>query len=218
MGIESGQLRAARALLNIGLKDVSSATNIGSGTISDIENEKTPHPRAATLDKLKVFYQSRGVDFTAEGGIRPREVLVQQFRGSEGFRSFMDDVYSVASTEDGPIRLYNAKPANWQKWLGEDWNTMHTERMVALGDLDFRITAQHGDFLFIGKHAEYRWLPEGMWNEQSIYAYGDRFATLNFEPDAVTIVVVHNRQTANGFRALFDVAWEHATIQPDEAP
>lgn len=216
MDITPHQLRSARAYLDVSRNDVSAATGIGVQTLADLENGKTDSPRTSTLDTLKLYYEANGLEFSDDGGIRPRKVLVHQYQGAEGFRKFMDDVYETAKTQGGEICLHNAKPSNWLKWLGAEWNTMHTNRMLGIKDklTSFKITAGHDDYQMIGKHAEYRWLPKEMWNDQSFYAYGDRIALLNFEEDSVNIVVMYNRKFADGFRSLFDVTWENVTIIP----
>lgn len=214
MEITAQQLRSARAFLDISRNDVSAATGVGVQTLADLENGKTDSPRISTLDTLRLYYEANGVEFSDDGGIRPRKVLVEQYQGAEGFRRFMDDVYETVKTQGGEICLHNAKPENWLKWLGAEWNAMHTSRMLDLGKLNFKITAGHDDYQLIGKHAEYRWLPRDMWNDQSFYAYGDRFALLNFEEDSVHIVVMHNRKFSDGFRKLFNVAWNSVTTIP----
>lgn len=214
MEITAQQLRSARAFLDVSRNDVSAATGVGVQTLADLENGKTDSPRISTLDTLRLYYEAKGVEFVEDGGIRPRKVMVQQYQGAEGFRKFMDDVYEVAKTQGGEICLHNAKPANWIKWLGVEWNTMHTNRMLELGKLNFKITAGHDDYQMIGKHAEYRWLPREMWNDQSFYAYGDRMALMNFEEESVHIVVMYNRKFADGFRKLFNVAWNTVTTIP----
>ncbi len=217
MEINPKQLRSARAYLDVSRNDVADATNIGVQTLSDLENGKTSSPRTSTLEILKLYYETNGIEFTEEGGIRPNKVRVQQFEGAEGFRRFMDDVYETAKSQGGEICLHNAKPQNWLKWLGEEWNKFHTNRMLEIKDkINFKITAGHNDYLMIGKHAEYRWLPKDMWNEQSFYAYGDRIALLNFEDDSVHIVVMHNKRFAEGFRSLFNVTWDKVAIIPPE--
>jgi len=213
--IDAAQCRAARALLNWSQPDLAKQCGMHVQTICHFE-KGSGTPTKKTLQRITETLQNGGVEFFNDGGVRPRKIFVQQYKGAEGFKAFMDDVYETVKKVGGPIRLYNAKPTNWLKWLGAEWNDMHAQRMAAVTSKEnFKITAGHGDKEFLGPYAEYRWLPKKMWNEQSIYTYGDRFATLNFQPDSVTIVVVHNKQTAEGFRALFDVAWKHETLTLD---
>lgn len=217
MDITSDQLRSARAYLNLGLKEVSAETGIGTGTVSDLEQDKTANPRIGTLDTLKKFYEFRGVKFTNDGGIRPHVARFEHLKGSDGFRTLMDDVYEQAKDKGGKIRLWNARPSNWTKWLGEEWYKKHTKRMQSvLSNISFNVTCEEGDTNFIGgKHSEYRWVPKKIFNEQSIYCYGDRIAFLNFENESVNIFILHSKEFNDSFCLLFDFVWNEITSIPD---
>lgn len=213
--IAPAQLRSARGYLNLSRNEVAEQTGVGVQTLADIETGKTESPRTSTLHTLKRFYESHDLQFTDDGGLRPSKTLIRQYQGADGFREFMDDVYETAKAKGGEICLHNANPSNWLKWLGAEWNTFHTQRMQTIErSMNFKITAGHNDYNMIGKHAEYRWLPEDMWNEQSFYAYGDRIALLHFEDTDVNILVMHSKEFADGFRSLFNVAWDNISIVP----
>ncbi len=211
------QIRSARAWLNLGQQDVAKGIGVSSQTISDIENERT-NPKASILDDLQSFFESRGVEFLAEGGINPRTLKTKYLKGTDGFRELMDDVYAQASTVGGKIRLWNAKPSNWTKWLGDEWYAAHTKRMQSiLTNISFNVTCKEGETNFIGgKHSEYRWVPEKMFNEQSIYCFGDRIAFMSFEEDTVNIYVLYNRSFSDSFKLLFDLVWDEITIIPTQ--
>lgn len=181
-------------------------------TISSFEQD-VGSPTKRTLQTITETFEQHGVEFT-DGGVRKIKSEILHFEGADGFRNFMNDVYEIAKSQGGEICLHNAKPANWIKWLGVEWNAMHTQRMLELGKLNFKITAGHNDYQMIGKHAEYRWLPQGMWNDQSFYAYGDRIALLNFEENSINIVVMRNKKFSDGFRKLFNVTWDNVAIVP----
>lgn len=216
MEITAQQLRSARAFLDVSRNDVAAATVVGVQTLADLENGKTDSPRISTLDTLRLYYEANGVEFSDDGGIRPRTLRSKHLRGTDGFRELMDDVYEQANTVGGKIRLWNAKPSNWTKWLGQEWYAAHTKRMQnVLPNISFHVTCKEGDTNFIGgKHSEYRWVPEKMFNEQSIYCFGDRIAFMNFEQDSVDIYVLYNRSFADSFRLLFDLVWDEITIIP----
>ncbi len=137
--------------------------------------------------------------------------------GVDGFRELMDDVYAQANEHGGQIRLWNAKPANWTKWLGKDWYDAHSKRMQGVLDrIDFRVTARQGDTLFIGgDFVEYRWVPDRIFNEQSIYCFGNRIAFLNFEENSVNIYVLYSREFTTSFITLFDFVWNEITTIPN---
>ncbi len=210
------QIRAARALLNWSQGDLATRAGLSQTGIARIENGINT-PNTSTMDKIIGAFDDAGIEFIADRGIERRRTDVHVYKGSEGFREFMDDVYMVAKNQGGEICLYNARPANWIKWLGVDWNRAHSERMAALvNQINFKITCQRGSYDFIGsKHAEYRWVPDELWNERSFYAYGNRIGFLDFQEESVEIYVLKQKQFSDSFRALFNVAWEYATIVPD---
>lgn len=216
MEITAQQLRSARAYLDLARNDVAAATGVGTQTLADLENGKTDSPRISTLDTLRLFYETRGVEFTDDGGIRPHSLRIRHLRNTDGFRQLMDDVYDQASTVGGKIRLWNAKPSNWTKWLGEEWYAAHSKRMQSvLHKISFCVTCKEGETNFIGgKHSEYRWVSEKIFNEQSIYCFGDRIAFMNFEPDSVNIYVLYSSGFSDSFKLLFDMVWNEITTIP----
>lgn len=210
------QIRAARALLNWSQTDLADRAGLSQTGIARIESGVNM-PNSSTLDKIAAAFDDAGIEFIADRGVEKRSGDVKKYVGSDGFRHFMDDVYHVAATEGGEICLYNAKPSNWIKWLGVDWNKAHSERMSKLvGKINFKITCQNKTYDFIGsKHAEYRWVPDELWDERAFYAYGDKIGFLDFEENSVEIFVLRQKQFAESFRTLFNVAWNYATIIPD---
>lgn len=210
------QIRAARALLNWSQTDLAERADLSQTGIARIESGVN-QPNSGTLDKIAAAFDDVGIEFISDRGVEMRRGDVKRYSGPEGFRQFMDDVYHIASTQGGEICLYNAKPANWIKWLGVEWNQAHSKRMAQLVDkINFKITCQKGSYDFIGsKHAEYRWVPDELWDERAFYAYGDKIGFLDFEENSVEIFVLKQKQFADSFRMLFNVAWNYATIVPD---
>lgn len=213
------QIRAARALLNWSQTDLADRAGLSQTGIARIESGIN-QPNTSTLEKINQAFDEAGIEFIADRGVEKRRSDVRHYQGAEGFRAFMDDVYHTALERGGEICLYNAKPANWIKWLGVEWNTAHAERMAKLVErINFKITCQKGSTDFIGnRHAEYRWVRDELWNERSFYAYGDKIGFLDFEEESVEIFVLKQRQFADSFRTLFQVAWEYATIIPETGP
>lgn len=215
--ITANQLRAARALLDISQSEIAQAVGISANTISNIE-KGTSRPAHDTLSRLQGFFEMQGVEFTESEGVKRSQEKVTAYEGTDGFRKFMDDVYEVASAQGGEICLMNAKPDNWIKWLGREWYDNHTARMQTIvKKINFKVTIREGDYNFIGgRHSEYRWIPEDLWNEQSFYAYGDRIGFLNFEDDRLQIFVLKQKQFSESYKKLFNIAWEQVTTIPDK--
>lgn len=214
------QIRAARALLDWSQSDLAEHAGLSQTGIARIENG-TNKPNSSTLVKIQTAFDSGGVEFIGTSGVKKRSGEIRTLSGATGFIDFMHDVYQGAVDFDLPICLHNAKPDNWFKWMGEEEYLKHSKRMVELTKektIDVRITALEGDQNFIASNfAEYRWLPADKFNDQSFYAYGDKLAFLTFSEDAVDIKILQNLQFANGFRVLFNNAWETvARIPPNK--
>ena len=215
--IDAAQLRMARSLINVTQSEVSKNTGVSVPAITSIEGETTKNPKTATLEALKTYYEAKGVEFSSDGGVRPVSARFRHLKGTDGFRTLMDDVYDQANKKGGKIRLWNARPAFFIQWLGEDWYANHTKRMQSiLQQISFNVTCEEGDTNFIGgKHSEYRWVPKKMFNEQAIYCYGDRIAFLNFEDESVNIFILYNKSFNDSFCLLFDFVWDEITTIPD---
>lgn len=209
--ISPQQIRAARASLDLSQGEVGQATGITYKKLSRLENGITDG-KSRDLTILREFFENRGLEFTEGDGVRTKRELIV-YRGTDGFKKFIDDVYNVADSQGGNIRLYNAHSANWTKWVDKDWWDSHVQRMkIALekNNFSFRITCKNGDSNFIaGEFAEYKWVPDDLFNQQSFYVYGDRLALLDFDDDMVEIVVIRRRDFATSFKQLFDIAWNY---------
>ncbi len=216
MHISSKQIKMARILLDWTQAYLAERSKVSKDTIINFETERSL-PKQTTVDKIVGALRDGGVSFTEDNGVKEQQTYIKRYRGVDGFKAFMDHVYEVAKDVGGEICLYNARPANWIKWLGTEWNAMHSARMAELVDtINFKATAQRGDVQLIGyKHAEYRWIPEEMWNERSFYAYGDYIGFLIFEEESVSIFVLKEAEVAASFRSLFNITWDHVAIIPD---
>ena len=212
------QIRAARALLGWSQHDLADKAGLSQTGIARIENG-TNQPNSKTIDKINTAFDIADVEFLGSSGVRKRSGEIKTYRYADGFKEFLNDVYDVAKTQGGEFCLHNAKPDNWIKWLGEDWFKMHSDRMADLGDqLKFKITAEEGNTNLISSgFAEYRWFPKELFNDQCIYAYGDQLAFVTFRDDEVFVRVLRDSAFSEGFRVLFNIAWEGIAIKIPQA-
>jgi transcriptional regulator with XRE-family HTH domain len=208
------QIRAARALLGWSQHDLAEKADLSQTGIARIENG-TNQPNTKTLEKIKAAFDAADIEFMGSSGLRKKSGEVKTYRGADGLKEFMSDVYITAKDQGGDFCLHNAKPDNWVKWLGQDWFAMHAERMSAVsGKINFKITAEEGNKnLISSSFAEYRWFPKELFNEQCIYAYGNKLGFVNFGTDEVLIRVLEDKDFSDGFRVLFNIAWERVAIK-----
>ncbi len=209
------QIRAARALLGWSQSDLADHAGLSQTGIARIENG-TNQPNSQTLNKIETAFDKADVEFLGHTGVRKRVGEIKTLRGPEGLRELLNDIYNVGKAKGGEFCLHNARPGNWIKVLGKEWFTMHSERMAKLHEtLSFKITAEEGNKnLISSKFAEYRWFPKELFDEHSIYAYADKLAFVSFnDEDEVIIRVLENRAFAQGFRVLFNIAWERVAMK-----
>jgi hypothetical protein len=59
-------------------------------------------------------------------------------------------------------------------------------------------------------------MPKELFNDKSFYSYHDRLAFINFKEDDVEITIIRQMAFAEGYRTLFQIAWDNFAITPDE--
>lgn len=216
--ITPSQCRAARALLNWGQPELGQRCSIHKQTISNFESERST-PSKGTLEKIIDVFELAGVEFI-KGGARERD-HVTTLTGRDGFSAFLDDVYQTA-TQNGskktPCEIYlsNVIHDNWIKWMGAEKWKKHIKRMTDNKDImDVRIIVKEGDNNFPAEsYSQYKWFPAPLFNDKSFYSYHDKLAFLNFEKDDVKITIMRQFEFAEGYRTLFEIAWNQAKTPP----
>jgi len=207
--VTSDQIRAARALLDWSLADLSARSGIGQQAISKLENNETK-PLARTLQKLQRILEESGVEFLPSGGIQPKQEIMRVLKGRSGFMQFIWDVHEVASTTGGEICVSNVKEDDFVYWLGTD-DKEHLRKMNAIKDnFTFKIITEEGDTNFSGgSYAEYRWMPKAYFSAVPFYVYGNKFAIILFKEDVI-VYVIEDKNIADAQRIQFDLAWQIA--------
>ncbi|MAE50419.1 MAG: hypothetical protein CMH27_01275 [Micavibrio sp.] len=209
------QIRAARALLGWSQSDLAERAGLSQTGIARIENG-TNHPNSQTLTKIEVAFEENDIEFIDTSGVRKKTGDVHIYKGQTGIRQFFDDVYEQADTEGGEICLFNGMPAYLIKWLGDDWYNYHAKRMRKIKNkFEFKIIVREKEKTFIASDfATYKWFPEHQFNEKTIYVYGNKIGFLSFDNNNVRIVVIAQKEIADSFRVLFNLAWENVAQDP----
>lgn len=211
------QIRAARALLDWSQSDLAEYAGLSQTGIARIENG-TNQPNSSTLEKIKSAFENADIEFLGENGVRKRTGEIKVLKGQDGFINFMNDVYDTVKDKGGEICVYNVDEKNWIKWMGETKYKEHSARMSEIKEKLFtKIIIEEGDWFFIANEfAEYRWFPKNLFNRQSFYAYGNKLALIRFEENTVQVMILNESEFTQGFRVLFNIAWDHVAQQPKE--
>lgn len=203
------QIRAARALLDWSQADLADHAGLSQTGIARIENG-TNRPNTSTLEKIGGAFDRNDIEFIGDTGVKKRTGEIKTLRGKTGFLTFLDEIYETTKIHGGVICLHNAKPDNWYKWTGEDVYKSHAERMRAIEkEYKFLITTSNKEInLISSSFAEYRHIPDEMFNDQSIYTYANKLAFIEFLDNDVTVRIIENDSFAEGFKSLFLIMWE----------
>lgn len=208
------QIRAARALIGWSQSDLAEQANLSQTGIARIENG-TNQPNSTTIEKIRTAFDKADIEFIGDTGVKKRTGEIRTLDGVSGFRAFIDDLYETTKETGKMVYLYNARPKNWHDWLGKDWWDLHSARMTKLNDKAQRIfIAEDDTYLISSAFSEHRYFPKELFNDQSIYAYGDKIAFVTFS-DTVRIRILDNKQFCDGFRVLLDIAWNNVA-KPQE--
>ncbi len=207
MNIHINQIRAARGLLGWSQKELAKRSGVSDVSIINYEKGKrTPHQN--TMNKIIQAFELGGVDFTEDGGVRPRQSRVVTYEGHDGFIRFFDDIYDTARTHADPDLCTTSHVENlYDYWLG-GYEPVHNERMTKLG-AKVRVLLRDGDtHLTSSTYAEYRWMAKELFGDSSIYIYGDKLAFVNFSEENVVVTVVDSKPVSESLRKMFEIIWE----------
>lgn len=207
--ISAGQLRAARAHLDMSQDEVAAAAGITKYTLSNIERGATDGS-TRSLEVLKQFYERHNLQFTDNDGIKVVHSDVRCYEGEEGLNAFMNDVAETMERNPGTYCVSNVDESNWLKWQGRDVATRTRDRIASIPGLRAHILVKEGGpEIFATDYAEYRTLPADLfYDNTSYYVYADKFALIRFDPDNVTVRVLHNRYFAESYKLMFYRFWD----------
>ena len=214
MKISGKQIAMARILVDLSQKELADKLGIARKTIMRIENGQSPGS-TSTTEKIQLFFENNGLEFLNNDGVQRSSQPIRTLKGSEGLKTFLDEVYEYASENGGTFYLHNAQPQYWYDHLSKEWYEYHAKRMTAIKEkIDFRIITEEGNTLFISSSfAEYRWFPKDLFADQPIYSYADKIAFTNFDDDNVVVSIFTNEKFAKGFQSLFNIAWDQVAIK-----
>ncbi len=218
MRISIAQVKAARSLLGWSQKDLSIKSGVPLQIIQNIDAGRKKSPAQDEWDAVTETIENAGIEFIECDGVRRKQEYIKKFKGSAGFKEFMEMVYEEANKNGGNFCIYNASPSKWKLLVNDDWNKMHIARMTEVfkrGNLHFRITCPYSDANFMGRdYAEYRYIPNEKWNERSFYIFGQYVAILIFNKKDVEIILFRDRIVADTFLDIFNTIWNTIEALP----
>ncbi|MBI1274247.1 MAG: helix-turn-helix domain-containing protein [Alphaproteobacteria bacterium] len=212
------QIRAARALLNWTLTDLAAAAGMTKDGVRKIEQGLVV-PQARSLSAIAHAFQSRGVEFLENSGVRFQASNIEVYEGVDRFDDFSDFLYEHLKQVGGDVCISAVE--EWRFALCRKDPVKHYLRMKELketGQLrSFRVIATESDFHSGYGYAKYKWQPRHSAMPTAFYSFGNCFALIVFEHKPSPYVVLHKSgPLAEAYRSAFEVAWQNA--KPPPAP
>lgn len=208
------QIRAACGILDWSASDLAGRIGVSKQMMSAFLAGKSGMS-AQNLEKVAYAFDTEGIEFTADDGVKRKSLKTQIFRGQEGLGQFMDLVYETARTQGGEFCVSNVDETVFTERHGTEQDKIYTAKMAALrGKFIFKVLIKEGDMNFVGSdYAEYRWIPAAYFHSVPFYVFGNSLAFLLFGEET-TVHVIHNAEIAAAQRTQFHFAWKEAKV-PD---
>jgi predicted transcriptional regulator len=218
LNLTARQIKAGRALLDWSQDDLASASQLSVATIRKLEIGHIS-PRGKTTRELRRSFEDAGLEFIEPGGVRHKPEHIVVYQGSEGIRSFFDDVYNTVQSKAGDVVVVCASERPFTKALGYDLEngelSHHVERMKALnnGTKVKCILTEDASHLPGTDYCEYRQISRHYVDSVPFYVYDDKYAIVVFEADpSPKITVIQSPVIARAFRRQFHSMWDKASL------
>ena len=215
---DAGQIRAALGLLNWENRDLAKACKITAQSVSNIKRGVTqPQPRI--LSAVRYAFESAGIEFLENSGVRLKLEGVEILQGYEGFRKFYDLIYNRLSYYGGTVFVSGVDEKLFVKHQ-KDFAQSHMDRMAALvrqrKDIHMKILVRDGDTNFVASsYASYRWQNKENFNPTAFYVFTDYLALISFQGEnAPRVILIHSAVFANSYRHQFIEQWASAKNPP----
>ncbi len=196
--IEGYQLRAARALVGMSLKDLSERVGVGQPAISAFENGQS-EPYTRTIKKLQEAMEMAGVEFTSTG-VQMRTTPFYLLRGENWYLELLDDVYdTLMDTPNAEVLIDGVDDSKSSTAVVEKI------RKIRNSGIKMRMLSERGNTYVSGRLEEYRTIPKEYFENWITMIYGDKIAISVDNETGATII--RDKGMVSAYRDRFNLLW-----------
>lgn len=182
-------------------EELSRKADVSYTTLTKIESGRIRNPSFEILTRLSAALGMSLDDLH----------LVQIFRAEHALERIWADILTTLKPGEtmyisgiDESRYLKANKAGIRRFIGD----------IKRAGLKQKLISCEGDTVrFEGEHLEYRWIPKRYFNPTPLYVYGDKVATVLWEPTPQSIVL-RNPTLADAFLRQFLFMWDHAIVPP----
>jgi DNA-binding XRE family transcriptional regulator len=201
--ISREQIKAARAMLDWSQKLLAEkCADVSEPTIKLIESGKV-NSTENTLAALKRTFESAGIEFTPQNGVRMRDDLLTVIEKMDVtdnvYLQLLDDIFYTLKGRYGEVlwSFIDEKVSNQ--------DIIDRELMLRRNGNTVRSLVRYGDTHLTYPLDEYRYLPKGYFINNPCVVYGNKFAmVLNNEQK---VLIIHDAAVADLKRKEFEIIW-----------
>lgn len=207
--ISPKQIRAARALLNWKQSDLAEASGLSLTAINNIENGSA-NPRAATLEQIALSFKAHRIVFIDGDGVKIDNNITQIFEGENAIQLLFEDI--LDTFKDGPKSEIMVSGVDENFFLTSAPHTLieHIKELDVLG-VGKKLLSCEGDTNFISSPQAYRWVPKEQFSNLTLfYIYGDKWATIIWDP--LQVIIIDHKWLAESYKRQFMFIWDKAIV------
>lgn len=219
--ITGRQIRAARGLLRWRVEDLAQHTGLTREALTRMEDDAV-QPREASIAKISRAFESQGVEFLDNQGVRFRPEGIDVFNGQGGLEAFFDQVYEFLKAQGGMVCVSGVDEAQFAAHHGAEHAAAHIKRMKKLtaqrDDIRFKVLIEEGDTNYMASdYCQYKWMSRDNFVPTPFYVFGDKLALITFQTTpSPKIMLIRSEVFAEAYRKQFDIAWRDSKDPPSK--
>lgn len=207
MKFDAAKVRAARALLDWGQKDLAERSGVSHMAITNFEQGKT-EPQTETIDKIVNAFELAGVIITTKG-VEYKKQTVTTLDGDGWYLRLLDDVYYTLMDQPNSELLFfcaddKASPPDVNNRL----------RKIRNAGIKMRQLVEDGNTYLMGPLNEYRYVPKEHYTNYVCVVYGSKVAVCTDENSKA--VIFNDATLSVMWTNVFNMMWD-TLKQPEKS-
>ena len=197
MPITREQCRMARAFLDLSLREMHEFAKVSRNQISNFETGAAGLS-VKNLQKLKNFFESRGLEFTKHNGVQYPERQLILLKGRDWFVNLLTDAHRVLKDEKNPeLLIYGGNNRVSPPGVIEEF------RRLKQAGVTIREMVKDGDLYLHNDEWHYRWIPIAFYRNMTNVIYANKVC-VDFDGSGALLV---SQKWADAEREKFEYMW-----------
>jgi len=207
--ITAEQIRAARAMLKWGQKELAELAETTQTHIAHIESEKVS-PTVDMMIRIQNALEHEGITFTSYGVEKRTDVFTSyQYKGEDWYLDLLDDV--LLTLKNAPEEEKELLVDNGLEEISPP-EVIEKKREIIKAGIRVRLFTEQDNTYIMGNLEDYRYIPKEYFFNTTITTFGDKVAIEHGERKdgaigGTSCTVFHDKYLARMFRNKFNWLW-----------